>query len=164
MHAPQFRLRASPRFRLRASIVAFWRREGAPAAACVVVCLCACLTAVLRHRSHLLGACAGFRASSTLRLSLIRPFAPTPSQVASARVERPVLVLLSRHQLRHFQHCIRNSAPIIATLLQVNLHAFPFPRIWLLALPKFRLRTCRISGQDRMQPRRVSYSRRCLLH
>ena len=84
-------MRASPRFRLRASIVAFWRREGAPAAACVVVCLCACLIAVLRHRSQLLGACAGFRASSTLRLSLIRPFAPTPSQVASARVERPVL-------------------------------------------------------------------------
>ena len=140
-------MRASPRFRLRASTVAFWRREGAPAAACVVVCLCACVTAVLRHRSQLLGACAGFRASSTLRLSLVRPFAPTQSKVASARVEHPVLVLLFRHQLRHFQQCIVKFAPIIAKLFRVNLHAFPSPRFRLLALPRFRPRT---SGfQDR---------------
>ena len=162
MHGPQFRLRASPRFRLRASSVAIWRREGAPAAACVVVCLCACLTAIFRHRSHLLGACAGSRASRTLRLSLIRPFAPTPSQVASALVERPVLVLLFRHKLRHVEQCIVNFAPIIAKLLQVNLHAFPSLRFRLLALPRFRPRTCRISGQDRIQQCRTYYLRRCL--
>ena len=162
MHAPQFRLRASPRFRLRVSIAVFWGRGDGPAAACVVVCRCACLIAVLTHRSHLLGAYAGFRASSTLRLSLIHPFAPTPSQVASTCVERPVLVLLTCLHLRHFKHCIVRFAPIIATLLQANLHAFLSPRFRSRTLPQFRLRTCRTSEQDRIQQRRASYLRRCL--
>ena len=162
MHAPQLRLRASPRFRLRVSIAVFWGRGDAPAAACVVVCRCACVIAVLTHRSHLLGAYAGFRASSTLRLPLTHPFVPTPSQVASTCVERPVLVLLTCLQLRHFEHCIVRFVPIIATLLPANLHAFPSPRFRSLTLPQFRLRTCRTSEQDRIQQCRASYLRRRL--
>ena len=156
MHAPQLRLRASPRFPLRVSIAVFWGRGDGPEAACVVVCRCACLTRS-EHRSHLLGAYAGFRASSTLRLSLIHSFAPTPSQVASTCMGRSVIVLLTCLDLRHFQHCIVRSAPIITTLLNANLYAFSSTRFRSLTLPQFRLRTCRISEQNR-----ASNLRRCL--
>ena len=77
-------------------------------------------------------------------------------------LERPVLVLLTCLHLRRLKHGIVRFAPIIATLLQANLQAFPSPRFRSLTLPQFRVQTCRSSEQDRIQQCRASCLRRCL--